>query len=172
MTKSFNKFKKSIFSILGGKKFLQIIRLSRTNCQNLGKTNNTIPRNWRDKRKSRWKDGQKDRHTIFYKIFLANDGCPKIIASCDLSITDFGCLPWLVGGDTYHYSYWVHEMKREQTSSWLNFCMLYFTDDELAFIAWLYSLESINSVVMPVSKYGGGKFLGIWLCLGLAQDLV
>ena len=37
MTKSFNKFKKSIFPIFGGKKFLQIIRLSRTNCQNLGK---------------------------------------------------------------------------------------------------------------------------------------
>ena len=37
------------------------------------------------------------------------------------------------------------------------------------FIDWLCCTESINSVVMAFSKYGGSKFLGIWLCLALAQ---
>ena len=70
MTKFFNKFKKpcfwpifgSIFSILGAKKFyLENLALSCTTlygflapCQNLEKTNDTIPR----QRLDRWKDGR------------------------------------------------------------------------------------------------------------------
>lgn len=33
------------------------------------------------------------------------------------------------------------------------------------------SAEPINSVAIQVSKNGGEKFLGIWLCLAPAQDL-
>lgn len=40
------------------------------------------------------------------------------------------------------------------------------------FIALAHSLrtESISSVAMSVSKCGGGKLLGTWLCLAPGQD--
>ena len=38
------------------------------------------------------------------------------------------------------------------------------------FIGWLCGKEPISSIVMAVSKYGGGRFLGIRLCLTPAQD--
>ena len=51
-------------------------------------------------------------------------------------------------------------MKREQTTSWLHFRMLYCTGAYLIFIGWLCVTEPINSVALLVSKYGGEKFLG------------
>ena len=34
-----------------------------------------------------------------------------ITVSCELSITDFACLPHVSGGSIEHYCYWVHEIK-------------------------------------------------------------
>ena len=50
-------------------------------------------------------------------------------------------------------------MKREQTTCWLHFRVLYWTGAQLAFIGWLCSTEPISRVAMPVNKYGG-KFFG------------
>ena len=61
-------------------------------------------------------------------------------------------------------------MKQEQTTRWLYFRMLYCTGAKLTFIGWFCGTDTINSVAMPVSKYGGEKFLGIRLCLAPAQN--
>ena len=61
-------------------------------------------------------------------------------------------------------------MKLEKTTSWLFFRMLYCTGTQFTFIGWLCGTELISSVALPVRKYGGGKFLGIRLCLALAQE--
>ena len=81
MTKVFNKFKKLKFLVhspnfWSKKHFLENPALSRTTsyrflapCQNLEKTNNTIPRKLPDRRK----DGQ----TLFHEILPATAGVPK-----------------------------------------------------------------------------------------------
>ena len=51
------------------------------------------------------------------------------------------------------HCYYVHEMKREETTSRLYFRMLYYTGAELAFIGWICGTEPIGSVAMPVSQY-------------------
>ena len=62
-------------------------------------------------------------------------------------------------------------MKQDQTTSWLYFCMLCCNDTQLTFIGWIWGTKPYSSVAMPVTKYEGGKFLGIWLCLAPAQNL-
>ena len=86
MTEFFNIFKKScfcpVFPIFGAKNiFLENPALPRTTshgslalCQNLEKTNDTIPR----KRSDRQKDRQKDGETLFYRTLPANTGGPKM----------------------------------------------------------------------------------------------
>ena len=86
MTKFFTIFKRPCFwptfPILGAKVFfLENPALSRTtsywflaSCQNLEKTNDTIPRN----RPDWWKDGRKDRQTLFHRTLQVNDGGPKV----------------------------------------------------------------------------------------------
>ena len=89
MTKIF-KFKKSsfwlIFPIFGAKKFSGKLALSSTTsskfvarCQNLEKTNDTIPRKCPDRQKDRWKNGQKNRWILLYKTIPATPGESKII---------------------------------------------------------------------------------------------
>ena len=85
MTKFSFKFKKSIFwpifPFFGGKNiFLENPALSSTtsygflaSCKHLEKTTDTIPRKCPD----RWKDGQKDGQTLFYRTLPANDRGPK-----------------------------------------------------------------------------------------------
>ena len=53
---------------------------------------------------------------------------------------------------------------------YISLCCIALAPSSLAFIGWLCGTVYINSVAMPVSKYGGGKFLGIWQCLALALD--
>ena len=43
-------------------------------CQNLEKTNDTIPRKCLDRGKDRPKDGQKDKQTLFHRTLPANNG--------------------------------------------------------------------------------------------------
>ena len=81
MTKFFNILKKPcfwpIFPNFGTKfYFLENPALSRTtsygflaSCQNLEKTNDTIPRKCPD----RWKDGRKDQQTLFHRTLQVND---------------------------------------------------------------------------------------------------
>ena len=80
MTKFFNIFKKPcfwpIFPIFWAKCFFWKIWLSHTtsygflaSCQNLEKTNDTIPRKCPD----RWKDGRKDQQTLFYRTLQVNN---------------------------------------------------------------------------------------------------
>ena len=78
MTKFFNIFKKPCF---WPKLFLENPARSHTalyeflaSCQNLEKTNDTIPR----KRSDRQKDRQKDGETLFYRTLPANTGGPKM----------------------------------------------------------------------------------------------
>ena len=88
MTKSSNKFKNPCFwpflgpfsHLLGQKIFPENPILPRTTSygflaprQNLEKINDTIPRKCPDRRK----DGQKDRQTLFHRIFPATAGGPK-----------------------------------------------------------------------------------------------
>ena len=61
-------------------------------------------------------------------------------------------------------------MEQEQRTSWLYLCMLHCTEAKLAYIGWLCGTEPISSVAMLVSKYEGGKFLEIRLCLAPAHD--
>ena len=80
----------SIFQILGAKTiFQENLARSRTTShgflalhQNLGKTNNTIPRKrpdrWTEKRKSGPRDGRTDGKTLFYGTPPATTGGPKI----------------------------------------------------------------------------------------------
>ena len=86
MTEFFNIFKKSwfcpILPIFGAKIiFLENPALSCTTsygslalCQNLEKTNDTIPRKCSDRKKDRQKDGE----TLFYRSLPANTGGPKM----------------------------------------------------------------------------------------------
>ena len=93
MTKIF-KFKKSsfwlifgpFFQYLGQKNFSGKLALSSTTpskfvarCQNLEKTNDTIPRKCPGRQKDRWKDGQKNRWILLYKTIPATPREPKII---------------------------------------------------------------------------------------------
>ena len=55
------------------------------------------------------------------------------------------------------HCYYVHEMKREETTSRLYFRMLYYNGAELAFIGWICGTEPIGSVAMPVSQYKKGS---------------
>ena len=48
--------------------------------------------------------------------------------------------------------------------------MLYCTGAWLAVIDWFCGIYPISSATMPVTTYGGGKFLGIRLCLAPAQN--
>ena len=61
-------------------------------------------------------------------------------------------------------------MKLGQTISWLYFWTFYCTGAKLYFIGWHCCVDPINSVAMPVDEYGGGKFLGIRLCLVPARE--
>ena len=61
-------------------------------------------------------------------------------------------------------------MKPEQTTSWLYFCMLNYTDASLPLLAGFACAKPISNIAMPVSKCSGEKFLVIWLCLAPAQD--
>ena len=81
MTKFFNKFKNPYFwPNFDQNIFPENSALSRTTSyrflvpwQNLGKTNDTIPRKCPD----RQKDGQKDGQTLFYRTLPATAGGPK-----------------------------------------------------------------------------------------------
>ena len=46
-------------------------------CQNLEKTNDTIPRKRPDRMTEGWKDGWKDGQTLFHRTLPATAGCPK-----------------------------------------------------------------------------------------------
>ena len=87
MTKFSNKFKNPIFdpfwahfpNFQGKKFFLENPALSHTTpygflaqCKNLEKVNDTIQR----KHPQRWKDGWKNRETLFYKTLPASAGGP------------------------------------------------------------------------------------------------
>ena len=68
------------WSFLPDRDFFQKIWLSHitmygllTACYVSEKYNEPIPR----KLTHRWKDGQKDRHTLFFRTLLVNDGGPK-----------------------------------------------------------------------------------------------
>ena len=73
-----------IFPIFWAKNFfLENLALSRTtsygflvSCQNLEKTNNTIPRKRLDRRTEGQKDGRKDRQTLLHRTLPANAGGP------------------------------------------------------------------------------------------------
>ena len=85
MAKIFNIVKKTLFlthfpKFLGKIFFPENPALSRTtsygflaSCQNLEKTNDTIPR----KHPDRWKDGWKDEQTLIHRTLPANATGPK-----------------------------------------------------------------------------------------------
>ena len=84
MNKFFNKFKKPCFwsifgpfSQFGGKKNQAVSHTTSYRflapCQNLEKTNDTIPRKHPDTQKGR----KKDRQNLFYRTLPANVGDPK-----------------------------------------------------------------------------------------------
>ena len=61
-------------------------------------------------------------------------------------------------------------MKREQTITQLQLCIMQCTDAYLAFIDCLYSREPLSSVATLLSKYLGRKFLAIQLWYAPTQD--
>ena len=84
--------------------------------------------------------------------------------------TDFGCLPYLINGDTGHQCCCAHEMKQEQATSRLYCCNLYFTGTQFVSIGSLSGTEPISSIALQIRKYCGRTFLRILLCKTKAQD--